>query len=559
MENQDALECAECESERAKVVCCTESLAYCNPCSLKIHSKRARSHHTVLPIPPCSRCLLRPAKLQCFQCSKSNHNLSSKANPIVLCTHCSTSIHHSTSTPVHNVTVLAILSSIIKIENQFPSHVKQEKLDSEDECLIKKGKKRKSTASYDSNPDNKCSSSNKLRRSIKEETQIKEEPVSPREGQKGPRRNTPRAATKRVFGPTETDSSSSESESDGGWSDFEEETGVRRMHRGSVSVEAFVVNAEDDDDDGGGDGGGSNARNGEQHSTVVGIKERIRKMLELGLHPDTPDIEAQQALKNAQRLLTKHNLQQVEVMEGALKDSSALAGGMRVVELRYKGRIGRLGRIEEWVIDLVHVIADNFDTQYFTRKYDRQDRPLQVVFYGIKQNADCSGYAFAATFNRITIMSANYYPSKSLVDKDNKERALQRTYTRIARNNYKLGIVAGLKKIVSGREDAADSEEYQDKNGIKGETKGKGRSQRMQDEDKERERKAIQALVLHSKEVGQAYIKAKGIKIKTSKARMRETAWNIEAFTQGEIDSKQIDINQKALPTSQKGKSSKRQ
>ena len=34
-------------------------------------------------------------------------------------------------------------------------------------------------------------------------------------------------------------------------------------------------------------------------------------MLELGLHPDTPDFEAQQALKNAQRLLTKHNLQQV--------------------------------------------------------------------------------------------------------------------------------------------------------------------------------------------------------------------------------------------------------
>jgi hypothetical protein len=34
-------------------------------------------------------------------------------------------------------------------------------------------------------------------------------------------------------------------------------------------------------------------------------------MLELGLHPDTGEFEAQQALKNAQRLLTKHNLQQV--------------------------------------------------------------------------------------------------------------------------------------------------------------------------------------------------------------------------------------------------------
>lgn len=550
MKNQDAIECAECESERAQVVCCTESLAYCKPCSDKLHSKRARSHHTVLPIPPCSECICTLAKFQCFQCSHSNRNFSSKPNPTVLCTRCSDFIHHFPSIPVHNVTILDILSSIIKTENQFSGHVKQENIDSEDGCLVKKGEKRKSMASRDSKPENKYPSVNKLRSSIKEETQIKEESGSPQDGPVGPRRNAPRAATKRVFGPTETHTSS-ESESDGSWSDFEEETGVRRVHRGSVSVEAFVVNAEDDDDDGG-DGGGSNARNGEQHSVVVGIKERIRKMLELGLHPDTPDIEAQQALKNAHRLLTKHNLQQAEVIEGALKDSSALAGGMRVVELRYKRRIGRLERIDEWVNELVHVIADNFDTQYFTRKYDRRDRPLQVVFYGIKQNADCSGYAFAATFNRITIMSANYNPSKSSVDKDNQEHAAQRTYTRIARNNYKLGIVEGLRKAISDRENAADS---QDKDETKSETKGKG----MQHEAEERKSKAIQALVLHSKDVGEAYIKAKGITIKTSKARMRESAWNVEAFTQGQIDSKQIDINQKALPTNRKRKSSQRE
>ncbi len=35
-----------------------------------------------------------------------------------------------------------------------------------------------------------------------------------------------------------------------------------------------------------------------------------RKMLQLGLHPDTPDAEAQQALKNANRFLTRYNLSQ---------------------------------------------------------------------------------------------------------------------------------------------------------------------------------------------------------------------------------------------------------
>ena len=49
-------------------------------------------------------------------------------------------------------------------------------------------------------------------------------------------------------------------------------------------------------------------------------------MLELGLHPDTPDFEAQQALKNAQRLLTKHNLQQVayELFTESLKSGLIL-------------------------------------------------------------------------------------------------------------------------------------------------------------------------------------------------------------------------------------------
>ncbi|GLJ27467.1 hypothetical protein SUGI_0539020 [Cryptomeria japonica] len=128
-------------------------------------------------------------------------------------------------------------------------------------------------------------------------------------------------------------------------------------------------------------------------------------------------------------------------MNGALKDSEALAGGMRMVELRSKGKIDRIGRIEQW-----------------------------VIFYGIKQNADCSGFAFAATFNRITIMSANYNPSKTAADKENKELSTQSSYTRIARHNYKLGIVTGLRDAVkksSGKWGSEDGDEKKRRTGLR--------------------------------------------------------------------------------------------
>jgi len=55
-------------------------------------------------------------------------------------------------------------------------------------------------------------------------------------------------------------------------------------------------------------------------------------MLQLGLHPDTPDTEAQQALKNANRFLTRYNLQQVDILREAEEadQDATLAGGVCV-------------------------------------------------------------------------------------------------------------------------------------------------------------------------------------------------------------------------------------
>jgi hypothetical protein len=90
-----------------------------------------------------------------------------------------------------------------------------------------------------------------------------------------------------------------------------------------VTIEAFCVDYDEEDINGGpgcdkpkpdaGDGGGHGGAGGAGETAIANeqVREKIRKMLKLGLHPDTPDSEAQQALKNANRFLTRYNLQQV--------------------------------------------------------------------------------------------------------------------------------------------------------------------------------------------------------------------------------------------------------
>ena len=62
------------------------------------------------------------------------------------------------------------------------------------------------------------------------------------------------------------------------------------------------------------------------------IKARIAKILDRGLHPNTPDHEAQKSMRLAQRMLAKFNLSQACVMEErdgkGLSDEGTLQGGM---------------------------------------------------------------------------------------------------------------------------------------------------------------------------------------------------------------------------------------
>ncbi|KAH7442805.1 hypothetical protein KP509_02G003000 [Ceratopteris richardii] len=307
-------------------------------------------------------------------------------------------------------------------------------------------------------------------------------------------------------------------------------------------------------------------------------------MLELGLHPETPDIEAQQALKNAQRLLTKHNLQKADVLKGGLEaNKHAFKAGMRIVELRSKDKL-KPGRFEHWVYSLALIVSKYFDTQYFAQKH----LVLKVVFYGIKQNVDCAGYAFAATFNRISKLSADYHPSKHENYKKARKTPLSNsTFSRVSRMSYRNGLVEGLFETVKSRklhqkmntkfggmksselgkdstapcerdrlrlnrsdEDCWPDDAYND---CSGNEASSTEATRFDDEDDDicgvwstDQSAVLGALVLHSKKIGDDLLKERKIKV-ANRRQESPIIWDGEAFLKGKRDSRTIDLGQKGI------------
>ncbi len=117
---------------------------------------------------------------------------------------------------------------------------------------------------------------------------------------------------------------SSDEDEDGDSDDSEWEeggsttNGKAKIKVGKVTVEAFCVDCDPDapEDQGAPSVKDESAAPESTQQSEGGIandevRNKIRKMLKLGLHPDTPDAEAQQALKQANRFLTRYNLQQV--------------------------------------------------------------------------------------------------------------------------------------------------------------------------------------------------------------------------------------------------------
>ncbi|KAI5056640.1 hypothetical protein GOP47_0028458 [Adiantum capillus-veneris] len=100
-------------------------------------------------------------------------------------------------------------------------------------------------------------------------------------------------------------------------------------------------------------------------------------------------------------------------LEGGLQDTQNLIAGLCTVEFVSTGSYQR-SSLEAWTYNLALTTAKYFATDYCAQN-------LKVIFYGIEQNAACAAHAFAATFNRVSNLAADFVPKKLLEEGDRIE------------------------------------------------------------------------------------------------------------------------------------------
>jgi len=169
------------------------------------------------------------------------------------------------------------------------------------------------------------------------------------------------------------------------------------------------------------------------------IKDRIIKLLNTGFHETSNEYEAQNAMKMAQRLMRKHNLFQVLMLQerdtvtsGGQDREETLKGGMANVRIINR-KTDRKAQMAQWIVKLCHPIKQNFAVECFCKR-----RKSAVVFYGLYTNTQLAAYAFRVATERISQMAVEYQPLKKR----------GRCSTKSSRLSYALGIVDGISKEV---------------------------------------------------------------------------------------------------------------
>ncbi|GMI46195.1 hypothetical protein TrCOL_g1446 [Triparma columacea] len=172
------------------------------------------------------------------------------------------------------------------------------------------------------------------------------------------------------------------------------------------------------------------------------MKQKIAKMLTLGLHEDTPEGEARNAMKLATRYLRKFNLSQATVMKTGqdMADSENMKGGMVGVTMRHV-KTHKAMKLMQWTEDLAAVVKRNFEVKLFFRR--NGSRGTQVFFYGLHLNSQLAAYGFKVAFHWIHVNMKRYNPEAAQGGGRSKGAD-----TTVARNSYAEGVVAGLAQSV---------------------------------------------------------------------------------------------------------------
>ena len=222
------------------------------------------------------------------------------------------------------------------------------------------------------------------------------------------------------------------------------------------------------------------------------ILERIRKCLDRGRHPTTPEAEARSAVAKASKLMKDHNLTEAETFaeSGTMQDESPLAGESVVSVTHTEGKKA-LNFAFTWPLECA--MNNFFDCKsYHTARANSYDH----VFYGISKNTAAAAMAFEMCYNLIL----NWALSKTGVS---------------AKHSYCLGVANGLGELAEQEKKA-----WIANNGL-------------------------QLIVADGNKVAEDYLQAQNRKLR--KGRKMTSAKDMAAYKDGQKDSKKIDVRGKRL------------
>lgn len=165
---------------------------------------------------------------------------------------------------------------------------------------------------------------------------------------------------------------------------------------------------------------------------------KIRKMLDLALHPGTPEHEATQAMRRAQREMEKYNLDQARVM---LETSSAADATVaaNVFWVRVRTEAGKHPSFWRWMTDLLLSVSNAFQCKSF---YTADD--IRFTTYGPEESASAAIEAFVRYAKYIDQRTRSHRPACVMSRSGGMTPLQLATALRTERIAFCNGMVSGL-------------------------------------------------------------------------------------------------------------------
>jgi hypothetical protein len=253
------------------------------------------------------------------------------------------------------------------------------------------------------------------------------------------------------------------------------------------------------------------------------IRERIRNILQRGLHPTTPEAEAANSMRLAERMLRKYNLSRAEIVVG---DDVSVDGDMFDVHIRHP-QTKKPSTTKQWFQDLACAIKRHFKCKCFMKI--RKGKKCLFSFYGISSNAYAAALGFEVAFNRImTLVSRHTVPNGEydLKRRTGEISVCRATYTKLARVSYCDGIAMGLLKRVRDTTTSSVPEENEYATTTEEETR----------------------LACYSKRVEQSVLETNNVKISKKRPRTyTHVPRRVESYAAGKRDSSDIELDRRTL------------